>query len=107
MMLEDKRGAEVLVLVVDRAKYGGVINPFEDLKLALCGAHDHLTSFGAGASGNLVNPYSSSHVRHGHVRGFEILECRPIQHQFSELVVADAPGLLRTPDTGLVERSHD
>src|SRR5436190_20856710 len=55
-MLEDERSAKLLILIVDGTQYRRVIDPFEDLKLSLCGPHDHLTLVGAGATWDLVYP---------------------------------------------------
>src|SRR5262249_50097653 len=64
VMFEDQCGTELLILVVDSAQNGRVIDSFENLELALGRTHDHLPRLRGGTTRNLINAYASRHVRH-------------------------------------------
>ena len=98
VVVEDERWPEFGVLVVLDLDDAGVVNAFEDLKLALRLADQRLAGIGGGGSGHGVDANAPADGVHRGVRAFPVLVRGAFRQQRAELVVADLAVLVRRAD---------
>ena len=107
VVLEDQRGAELVVGEALHAQDAAVAQVVEHLVLALGGADEHLPLFLRGGGRERVPPDAAAGIGEGNVDAFPILPARAFHQQRLEPVVGDEPIPLGLADAGLVHRPAD
>ena len=102
-MLEDEGRAEFMLGVAEDAKDTGILERFQDLKLAQGGPLKGF-SLSGGLAAYVVQPHPALAAGDADQRGAPILVAWAFANDSPEPVITDGARPLRGPDTGLLKR---